>query len=75
MSRNQKVLYKLVREHSVKVLAANRNRNLESIRKSIILIIQLLSNPMLGIERYASIPGIKNNKRILENLRLLTNLQ
>ena len=69
MSRNQKVLYKLVREHSVKILAANRNKNLESIRKSIILIIQLLSNPMLGIERYASIPGIKNNKRILENLR------
>ena len=69
MSRNQKVLYKLVRNHAVRDIAANRNRNIEIIRKSIILIIQLLSNPLLGIERYASIPGIKNNTRILENLR------
>jgi len=68
MSRNQKVIYKLIREHSVKVIAANRNRNIESIRKSIILIIQLLSNPHLGVERYALIPGIKDNPRILENL-------
>jgi len=68
LSRNQIVLYKLIKEYTLKHVAVHRNPYIKTIKRSAILLLQLISNPLLGLNRYIQIPGVKNNKNILLNL-------
>lgn len=68
LSRNQIILYKLIKEYTLKHLAVHRNPYIKTIKRSAILLLQLISNPLLGLNRYKEIPGVKDNENILLNL-------
>jgi len=68
LSRNQIILYKLIKEYTLKHLAVHRDPNIKTIKRSAILLLQLISNPLLGLNRYKEIPGVKDNENILLNL-------
>jgi SNF2 family DNA or RNA helicase len=68
LSRNQIVLYKLIKEYTLKHLSVHRNPYIKTIKRSAILLLQLISNPLLGLNRYKEIPGVKDNENILLNL-------